>query len=138
MASEFLTPSGRLKVPDSVPDEGLLQQIHLPLDGNGKPAHYATELLEFGKDNYWTSDKMVDQAVKIVARVFSYTYLGCQALFAFDNSSNQSCYAEDALLVENMNRGPGGKKPILSNGFNHTTQEVQPMVFPDGHPNPSL
>ena len=81
---------------------------------------------------------MVDQAVKIATRVFSYAYPGCQALFAFDNSSNHSCYAEDALLVGNMNLGPGGKQPILRNGFNHTTQEVQSMVFPDNHPNPSL
>ncbi len=52
MASQFLTPDGRLKVPDSVLDEELLQQIDWPLDGNGKPTHYTTELLEFEKDNY--------------------------------------------------------------------------------------
>ncbi len=121
MAFEFLIPCDRLKVPDSIPDEELLQQIDWPLDGNRKPACYATELLEFGKDNYWTCDKMVDQAVKISTRVFSYAYPGCQALFAFDNSSNHSCYAEDALLVGNMNLGSGGKQPILRNGFNNTT-----------------
>ncbi len=138
MASEFLIPGGRLRIPDSVPDEKLLQQIDWLLDGNGKPACYATELLEFGKDNYWTGDKMVDQAVKIATRVFSYAYPGGQALFAFDNSSNHSCYAKDALLVGNMNLGPGGKQLILCNGFNHMTQEVQSMVFSDDHPNPSL
>ncbi len=117
MASEFLTPGGRLKVPDSVPDEKLLQRIDWPLDGNGKPARYATELLEFGKDNYWTGDKMVDQAVKIATRVFSYAYPGCQALFAFDNSSNHSCYAEDAFLVRNMNLGPGGNNQSRAMGL---------------------
>ncbi len=97
-----------------------------------------TELLEFGKDNYWTGDKVVNQAVKIATRVFSYAYPGCQALFAFDNSFNQSCYAEDILLVGNMNLSPEEKQPIFCNGFNHTKQEVQSMVFPDNHPNPSL
>ena len=121
IASEFLTPGGQLKVPDSVPDEELLQQIDWPLDENGKPARYSTELLEFGKDNYWTGDKMVDQAVKITTRVFFYAYPSCQALFAFDNSSNHSFYAEDALLAGNMNLSPGGKQPILRNRFNHTT-----------------
>ena len=80
----------------------------------------------------------MDQAVKIATCVFSYARPGCQALFAFDNSFNHSCYAKDALLVENMNLGPGEKQPILRNGFNHTTQEVQSMVFPDDHLNPSL
>ncbi len=76
MASEFLTPSGRLKVPNSVADEEFLQQIDWPLDENGKPARYTTELLEFGKDNYWTGDKIVDQVVKIATPVFSYEYPG--------------------------------------------------------------
>ncbi len=52
MVSEFLSPVVRLKVPDSVPDEELSQQIDWPLDRNGKPARYATELLELGKDSY--------------------------------------------------------------------------------------
>ncbi len=81
---------------------------------------------------------MVDQAVKIATLVFSYAYPGCQALFAFGNSSNHSVYAEDSFLFENMNLGTGEKQPILHNRFNHTTQEVQPMVFPDNHLNLSL
>ncbi len=80
---------------------------------------------------------MVDQAVKIATRVFSYSYPGCQVLFAFDNSFNQSCYAEDALLVGNMNLGLREKQPILRNGFNHTTKEVQSIVFLNDHLNPS-
>ncbi len=126
------------KVPDSVPDEELLQQNDCPLDGNGKPARYTTELLEFRMDNYWTGDKMVDWAVKTATCVFSYAYPGCQALFAFDNSSNYSYYANDALLVGNINLSPGGKQSILRNGFNHMTQEVHSMLFSDNHPNLSL
>ncbi len=64
---------------------------------------------------------MVDQAVKIATRVFFYAYPGYQVLFAFDNFSNQSSYAEDALLARNMNLSLGEKQPILQNRFNHTT-----------------
>lgn len=46
---------------------------------------------------------MVDQVVKISIYMFSYTYLGCQTLFAFDNSSNHNYYVKDAFLVENRN-----------------------------------
>ncbi len=138
MASEFLTPGSQLKVSDSVPDEELLQQIDWSLDGNAKPARYATELLEFGKDNYWTGDEIVDQAVKIAPRVFFYAYPVSQALFAFDNSSNHNCYTEDALLVGNMNLGLRGKQSILRNEFNHTTQEDQYIVFHYDKLNPSL
>ena len=60
MASEFLTPSNWLKIPNSISDKKLLQQIDWPLDGNRKFARYVIELLEFRKDNYWTGNKMVD------------------------------------------------------------------------------
>ena len=63
MVSEFLTPVGRLRVPDSVPDYQLLQDKDWPLDENQKPRRYCTELLEYGKDNYWDGDKMTDQTV---------------------------------------------------------------------------
>ncbi len=49
MASEFLTPGGRLKILDSVPGEEFSQQIDWPLDRNGKSAGYVIELLEVGK-----------------------------------------------------------------------------------------
>ena len=37
---------------------------------------------------------------------------GCQAVFAFDNASNNCSYAADALRVENMNFYPGGKQRV--------------------------
>ena len=37
MVSEFLTPIGRLRVPDSVPDYQLLQDKDWPLNENQKP-----------------------------------------------------------------------------------------------------
>ena len=52
MISEFFTPIGRLRVPDSVPNHQLLQDKDWPLDENQNPRRYCTELLEYGKDNY--------------------------------------------------------------------------------------
>ena len=42
MISEFLTPVGRLHVPDSLPDHQLFQNKDLPLDENQKPRRYCT------------------------------------------------------------------------------------------------
>ena len=70
MVSEFLTPIGRLRVPDSVPNHKLLQDKDWPLDKNQNPRRYCTELLEYGKDNYWDRDKMKDQTVNLATRIF--------------------------------------------------------------------
>jgi hypothetical protein len=40
-----------------------------------------------------------------------------QALFMVDNSQGHSAYPADALLVQRMNLGPGGKKPCMRNGW---------------------
>jgi len=40
-----------------------------------------------------------------------------QALFMVDNSQGHSAYPADALLVQQMNLGPGGKKPCMQNGW---------------------
>lgn len=90
--SEFLTLIGRLRVSDSVPDAHLLQDPNWPSDENQKPHRYCTEFLEYGKDNYWDGDKMTDQTVNLATRIFPYAYPGCQALFAFDNTSNHALY----------------------------------------------
>lgn len=135
MVSEFLTPGGRLHVPDSISDVELLQDSGWPLDENGKPRRYCTEFLEYGKDNYWDGDKMTDQTINIATRIFPYAFPVCQALFAFDNASNHACFAENALLAKKMNLGTGRKQPRLRDGFNQATQEVQSMVFPEDHSN---
>jgi len=127
MVSDFLTGGGRLQVPDSIPDSDF--------ERLGLSRRYASEYLEYGKDNYWTGEKMVQQTCDLVMRIFPYAFPGCQALFAFDNASNHSCYAEDALLVSKMNLGPGGKQPLLREGFDHTRGLPQLMLYPQNHPN---
>jgi hypothetical protein len=53
---------------------------------------------------------------EIVIPIFNYAFPNYQALFAFDNLSNQSSFAPDALLASRMNLFPGGKKPKMHDG----------------------
>ena len=50
MVSEFMTPRGRLCLPDNCKDSITI---------NGQQPIQATEYLEYGQDNYWTGEKMV-------------------------------------------------------------------------------
>ena len=44
MVSQFLTPIGKLRVPDSITNRQLLQDKDWPLDKNQNPRRYCTEL----------------------------------------------------------------------------------------------
>lgn len=137
MVSGFLTPGGLLSIPESISDAELLRnEVDWPLL-NGKPVRDGLQLLEYGKDNYWNGDKMVDHAVKVAARIFSYAFPGCQGLFAFDNASNHCSFAADALVASKMNLNPGGSQPLMRQGYIHSRQHSQSMVFPDDPDIPS-
>ena len=60
MVSEFLTPIEKLRIPNSVPNHQLFQEKYWPFNKNQNPRCYCTDLLEYGKDNYWDGDKMTD------------------------------------------------------------------------------
>lgn len=135
MVSGFLTPGGVLSIPESISDAELLRnEVDWPLLPDGKPVRCGLQLLEYGKDNYWNGDKMVDHAVKVAARIFPYAFPGCQGLFAFDNASNHCAFAADALVASKMNLKPGGAQPLMRPGYIHFQQRPQSMVFPEGHP----
>jgi len=134
MVSGFLTPGGRLQVPQHITNDMLLDEsLHpqWPCTSDGNPVRDAMMYLEYGKDNYWTSEKMVDHAISIALPIFRLAFPGCQALFAFDNASNHCCYKSDALLAAKMNLGPGGKQPFLRETFIHSLGRPQTMVWPD-------
>ena len=61
MVSGFLTPGDRLRVPDHVQD-GTLLRGPLWVMVDGKLVRDAMWLLEYAKDNYWTSERMVGHA----------------------------------------------------------------------------
>ena len=139
MVSGFLTPGGVLRVPDNIPDSELLANPMWPLHPTSKlrcpkPVREALEYLEYGKSNYWTSEKMVEQTLRAAVPIFRYAFPGCQALWAFDNASNHCCFSTDALVAHKMNRNPGGEQPLMRDGFWHGGGRPQPMVFGDNHP----
>jgi hypothetical protein len=138
MVSGFLTPGGILRVPDHVPDAELLTNPTWPQDDKGKPIREAIEYLEYGKDNYWTGEKMVEHTVQVAIPIFKYAFPNCEGLFAFDNASNHSAFVADALVAAKMNLMPGGKQPLLRDGWNHSQDLPQPMVFSQNHPDITL
>lgn len=60
MISEFLTLVRRLHVHNYILDHYFLQDKDWPLDKNEKLCQYCSELLEYGKNNYWDGDKMTN------------------------------------------------------------------------------
>lgn len=78
----------------------------------------AVEIFEYGKNNngYWDEAKLYHQVMKKVLPIAETLYLGYSLFFLFDNSTNYSFYTKDALQVKDMNKGIGGKQPILRNG----------------------
>ena len=73
---------------------------------------------------------MVNHTIKVAVPIFNAVFPGCQAVFLFDNASNHSTYAANALRVENMNLHPGGKQSMLREGFMHGKGLPQSMSFP--------
>ena len=89
MVSDFLTPGGRLAAPDTITDAELTARF--------LPCRYATEYLVYGKYKYWRGDDMVDHTVKVAIPIFNTIFPKYQAVFLFNNVSNHSSYASNAL-----------------------------------------
>jgi len=97
MMSDLLTPGGRLCVPDSVEnppvtENGMLDKGPKLLDSQLKACS-----IEYGGDNWWNSDPLVEQVLKFVIPVFESALPDCQALFLFDNATSHSAYSNDTL-----------------------------------------
>jgi len=123
MVSDFLTAGGRLHVPFTISDLELQNDHDLP-------HRYATEYLEYGKDNYWTAEKMVNHAIQVALPNFRAAFPRFIGVWAFDNASNHCCFHEQPLRVEKLNKGPRGKQPIMREGFMHGKGRPQTMQFP--------
>ena len=130
MVSDFIHPGGRLRAPDHL-SEAEIKAFKLP-------DRFATAYLEYGKDNYWTSEKMIRQVLEIALPIFRFAFPGFVGVWIFDNSSNHGSFAPDALRVDKLNLHPGGKQPHLRDGFNYAEQVPQSMQFPPDYVNPEL
>ena len=102
MVSGFLTPGGILQVPDELSDADLIAKPNWRRDDKGQAVREALRYLEFGKDNYWTGEKMVEQTLQAALPIFEQALPDCEGLFAFDNASNHASFAGDALAVSIM------------------------------------
>jgi hypothetical protein len=78
---------------------------------------------------------MVDHTLKIALPIFRYTFPGCRGVWAFDNAANHSAFAPDALLASRINLYPGGKQPLMREGFDHPPGRNLPhsMVISQNH-----
>ena len=76
---------------------------------------------------------MVKQAAHRALPIFREAYPGCVAVFAFDNASNHSCFAEDALRGAGLNKTPGGSERRMREGFNHHKGRPHAMQFSDNY-----
>lgn len=121
MASDVTTQIGRLVVPDTVTDAEMAAA--------GVSRRDAVELLEYGKDNWWDSEKMCKHILEVVEPMARLVYPNCEFVFLFDNATNHSCFASNALNVNEMNLNPGGKQPVMREAFDHNRHLPQSMVL---------
>jgi len=73
---------------------------------------------------------MADQATQIAAKIFPYAFPVCQALFAFDNTSNHGYFARNTLVASRMNLNHRGKQLLMHETFAHCLNRPQSMVVP--------
>jgi len=134
MVSDFLTPGGRLCIPDDINDPPVTEY---GMSDNG-PKRMDQQLtacsIEYGGDNWWNGDQLVEQVLKLAIPVFESAFPGCQAFLFFDNATGHSAYSSDALRACMMNLRPGGGYAVLRPGRNSMTGAIQPMVIADGTP----
>ena len=79
MVSGFLTPGGRLQVPEHITDDMLCNSElypQWPRMEDGRPQRGAMVYLEYGKDNYWTGEKMIDHAIAVALPIFRVAFPG--------------------------------------------------------------
>jgi len=134
MVSDFLTPGGRLQVPEGQslnpnPGYGTQQDGPKRLD-----SPLASCTIEYGGDTWWDGDQLVDQVLQLTIPIFEVAFPDCQGWFLFDNATSHSAYTKDALRASAMNLRPGGGQVLLRPGINPLTGAIQSMVMPDGSP----
>ncbi|CAK5264192.1 unnamed protein product, partial [Mycena citricolor] len=78
---------------------------------------------------WWDMPQLIAQ-VKDAIQIFNAKFPNGIAVFIFDCSSAHEAYASDALLAHKMNRGPGGKQPVMRSTYIPATGQPQSMVFP--------
>ncbi|RPA95313.1 hypothetical protein L873DRAFT_1698443, partial [Choiromyces venosus 120613-1] len=58
-------------------------------------------------------EKILNQIISQVIPVFNLSFLGCQALFLFNNFKIHDSLPPNTLQTYYMNSNPGGEAPII-------------------------
>ena len=128
MVSDFIEQYGGFLQLDE--QEHALAKMH---DSNFPKT--ARAFLEYGgqREGYWTSDKFIGN-VEDAAAIANFKYPSDKytITWLFDQSSCHRAYADDALNVANMNKGPGGAQPCMRDTV--WGGRVQKLVGDDGIP----
>jgi len=118
-------------------------------DGGTKPeAGDAATLIYPGakRDRCWDMEQLCDQVSKKAIPIFKHLHPNLQAVFIFDCSLAHSAFAKNALRVQNMNLGSGGKQSHLRDSIipsddlcipEHLCSQPQSFVFDSLHPDPT-
>lgn len=111
MFSGFLTEEVGIPVPTALQ----LAEINAKRSALGKPAvdqHCCLKQVDYTTEGWWNSDKILQQTDEVMD-VLEHMFPEVQLAFMFDWSSGHHRYPEDALIPRHMNRGPGGKQPLM-------------------------
>lgn len=117
MISAFCSPHfGWLAYSDEAWQQALLQHPEWATDEEQHRNAY--QLFEYGanKKGYWKAPHFIRQVDRSID-IFNATYPGARAVYYIDCSSNHNAYAPDALVASKMNVLPGGKQPLMRDGY---------------------
>lgn len=140
MVSAFLTPGGILAVPESITDAQILARYpDWWRNRDGSLVREAVRLFEYGKDQYWTDEHMVEHTTQ-ATKIFHLAFPHFRGVFAFDNATNHCSFADDALIASKMSLSSGGKQPKMRDGWymRGSRRRPQRMIFSALHEDPSL
>ena len=110
MTSDFILPYRQLKL-----NSFILERREEIAQTTGLLETEAVKIFEYGKNNdeYWDGAKLHQQVVNKALSIAEVFYPGYLLLYLFDNATSCFVYAKDAFQVQDMNKGCGGKQPIL-------------------------
>ena len=92
-----------------------------------------TQVREDSANNIFVQLKLTLFKAKDPIKIFETKFPDGIAVFIFDCSSAHEAYSADALLAHKMNRGSGGKQPVMHETIIPSSGRPQSMVFPDGY-----
>ena len=122
MVSEHMTSGGNLQLPIDTP---LHEQ---PCEPDGDPFRECTRIFEPTQGEFWPSLHMEYQLQYLAISLFEAQWLVHQAVFIFDNATNHTAFALDALRVAHMNLSSrGNQNHNMRDGWNPLTRQPLPM-----------